>query len=313
MAAILVNIGLLMPAPSGVSVAQASFPSIEIKAKSFGMSQMASDQEIDIKPAQGPADGAILHSKLNYDLDAVLKGQGDVPRIMLASLPDDLFRLRESHKRKTLFLKTVLPLVLHVNEQILDDRARLQALVAQQKSEQTLDALDRLWLAVMAQRYGTRRGDIEAILNRHDVVPPSLALAQAATESAWGSSRFVREGNAMFGQWTFSASHPGIVPSKRQQGKSHRVRAFGSLYESIHSYMTNLNKHRAYQEFRDLRASLRSENKPLDGMRLAGTLYRYSERGAAYVAELRAIISSNELRLVDGAQLSPTGDIKPLI
>ena len=202
--------------------------------------------------------------------------------------------------------------MLQVNEQILEDRTRLKHLkTAQQQGP--LSALDRLWLAVMAERYGTKRGNIDAVLKRHDVVPPSLALAQAATESAWGSSRFVREGNAMFGEWTFSPEHLGLVPAGRDLGKTHRVRAFTSLYESIDSYVTNLNKHRAYKEYRVMRSAMRDQGQPLDGMRLAGTLHRYSERGADYVNELRAIISSNDLRLVDDAQLSPDGAFKPLI
>ena len=316
MALILVNMGLLLPARSGVSVANASFPLPEFKSVALtakgSKNHVPTGLTLDLEPASGPDVGSLIQSSLNYDLDAVLEGRGDVPRISLASLPSDLWRERETDKRKALFLKTVLPLVLQVNEQILEDRSRLKTL--QTAGEHgALPALDRLWLAVMAERYGTKRGDIDAVLNRHDVVPPSLALAQAATESAWGSSRFVREGNAMFGQWTFSSAHLGLVPAGRDLGKTHRVRAFASLYESIDSYVTNLNKHRAYKEYRAMRSVMRDQGQTLDGMRLAGTLHRYSERGADYVNELRAIISSNDLRLVDGARLSPDGAIKPLI
>lgn len=306
-----------MPAPSGVSVAKASFPLPEFSSassvrKATKPNPFAGRSFVDLQTSSGPDVDLNVSSLLNYDFEAVLQGRGSVPRITLASLPSGLWQERETAKRKALFLKSVLPLVLQVNEQILKDRTRLKDL-AHAQTIGSLEALDRLWLAVMAERYGTKRGDIEAVLKRHDVVPPSLALAQAATESAWGSSRFVREGNAMFGQWTFSSQDLGIVPMKRDEGKTHRVRAFSSLYDSIDSYVTNLNKHRAYKEFRDMRAGMRRQDQPLDGMRLAGTLYRYSERGADYVNELRAIISSNDLRLVDGARLSPDEDFEPLI
>jgi len=216
-------------------------------------------------------------------------------------------------ERKAVFFKTVLPLVLQVNEQIVEDRKRLWQLGAEQKSGARLSAVDRLWLAVMSERYGTRRSDVDALLKRHDVVPPSLALAQAATESAWGTSRFVKEGNAMFGEWTFASDHEGIVPSERASGKTHRVRAFDSLYDSVASYVTNLNKHRAYREFRQVRAEMRAKGQAFDGIRLAATLHRYSERGAAYVDELQTIIRGNELDLLDGARLSQAGDLEPVI
>lgn len=273
----------------------------------------------DFETASGAADSAPdTHLSpdvdvLAYDLNAVLQGHGEVPRITLASLPGDLARIRETDQRKAVFFKSVLPLVLQVNEQILNDRQRLWELGAVMKTGAPLDAVDRLWLAVMAERYGTRRGDIDALLERHDVVPPSLAIAQAATESAWGTSRFVKEGNAMFGEWTFAAKHDGIVPNGRAEGKTHRVRAFDSLYDSVASYVTNLNKHRAYKEFRAMRADMRVKGQPVSGMRLASTLHRYSERGAAYVAELHAIIGGNDLDMLDGARLSQAGDFEPVI
>ncbi|MBL4748519.1 MAG: glucosaminidase domain-containing protein [Magnetovibrio sp.] len=236
-----------------------------------------------------------------------------MPRITLASFPAELSATNESAARKAIFFKTVLPLVLQVNEQIHQDRTRLQALAVQQKSHRSLSGVDRLWLAVMAARYGTPRNNISALLSRHDVVPPSLVLAQAATESAWGTSRFVREGNAMFGEWTFSATQSGIVPLAREVGKSHRVRAFASLRDSIDSYVTNLNKHRAYKEFRAMRRAMRKSGQTLDGMKLAGTLYRYSQRGTIYVDGLRALMTSNNLSRVDGVHLSAEGMIEPLI
>jgi Bax protein len=317
MVTILGSAAIFMPAPSGVAVAHASFPAVDGQANPNHRDSRAELTEdvtnLDLQTASGPADGADLQDRLNWDLQAVLQGTGNVPRLILASLPDDLELVGESQTRKAMFLKAVLPLVLQVNEQILQDRQRLQDLAVQQKASKPLAAVDRLWLAAMAERYDTERDDLAAMLYHHDVVPPSLALAQAATESAWGSSRFVREGNAMFGQWTFSSNHLGIVPSERDTDKTHRVRAFASLTDSVTSYVENLNKHRAYKEYRAMRAAMRSSDRPLDGLMLAETLHRYSERGMAYVDELHMIITSNNLSVLDGAQLSETASVEPLI
>ncbi len=246
---------------------------------------------------------------LDYDLDAVLAGAVAVPRVQLASLPADLHRIRVVDQKKALFFKAVLPLVLQINEEISTDRQRLWDIRTHQKLGAKVPAADRLWLAVMAERYKAKRGDIDALLYRHDVVPPSLALAQAATESAWGTSRFVREGNAMFGEWTYN-NNAGLVPLQRDPGMTHKVRAFGSLIDSVRSYVTNLNKHRGYSEFRKLRSEMRAKGGPIDGYQLAQTLFRYSERGAVYVSELQSIIDSNSLRGFDNAKLI---DVEPRI
>jgi len=319
MVAILASAAILMPSPSGTSVARASFAPMPqapyARPGAAAHAALGADALGTFETASGPTDGGLgaYGDALGYDLDAVIHGHGQVPRVLMASLPNDLQRIRETDQRKAVFFKTVLPLVLQVNEQIVEDRERLWTLGAQIKTGQELAAVDRLWLAVMAERYDKRRGDIDALIKRHDVVPPSLALAQAATESAWGTSRFVREGNAMFGEWTFSGEHDGIVPSERAVDQTHRVRAFSSLYESVLSYVTNLNKHRAYKEFRQLRADMRAKGQGLDGMRLASTLHRYSERGAAYVAELHAIIRGNDLERLDTARLSPLNAYEPVI
>ncbi|MBF0248597.1 MAG: glucosaminidase domain-containing protein, partial [Alphaproteobacteria bacterium] len=196
---------------------------------------------------------------------------------------------------------------------ITRDRDRLHRLAQRKRDGERLPAVDRLWLAVMADRYDVARDDIAGMLKRHDVVPPSLALAQAATESGWGTSRFALEGNAVFGQWTFTDSHDGIVPQDRQDGQSHRIRAFDSLYDSVYSYVINLNTHQAYREFRDMRADMRRHGMRLDGLRLADTLHRYSERGADYVLDIQNIIQTNDLEQLDGARLSDAGPLRPYI
>lgn len=323
MVTVLISASILMPSPKGTFAAKATFAPVSLediaKNATTRFDPNASNDHT-ISTGLGNFDtssGSVTPNReldsLSYDLDAVIKGHGVVPRITLASLPSDIAGIRETSERKAVFFKTVLPLVLQVNEQILKDRKRLWSLATKVQAGTAIEAVDRLWLVVMAERYGVQRGDISGLLNRHDVVPPSLAIAQAATESAWGTSRFVQEGNAMFGQWTFTAKDAGIVPNGRTQGKTHRIRAFDNLYDSVASYVLNLNKHRAYKEFRQARADMRAKGKTLDGMRLASTLHRYSERGAAYVSELHAIIGGNDLTLFDGARLSRIASTEPLI
>lgn len=239
---------------------------------------------------------------LGYDLDSVFSGDGRVPRIFFASLPPDIAEIREVRLRKSIFFKAVLPLILQVNEEILAERRRVWDLRYRLRLGQRLDALDRLWLAGRFEHYGIASGSIDRLLDRMDIIPPSLALAQSAEESGWGTSRFVREGNALFGQWVFSAKRH-MTPARRDDGKTHRIKAFGDLIGSVRAYVGNLNTHRAYAAFRRDRAAMRANGRPIDGMALAGRLTRYSERGAGYVKTIRSIISVNRLRRLDDARL----------
>jgi len=319
MVAVLVSAAVVMPSPQGTAVAQANFTPISLLDRATHMVEQAGRRFI-VGDASSGRDRDFSEDELMrqfdvlaYDLDAVIKGQDDVPRITLASVPSNLAHIRETDVRKTMFFKTVLPLVLQVNEQILEDRQRLWEISAAKRAGTPLEAVDRLWLAVMAERYGARRGDVKTLLENHDIVPPSLALAQAATESAWGTSRFIKEGNAIFGQYTTANDHESLVPSARLDGKTHRIKAFDSLYDSVASYVNNLNTHKAYSEFRTMRATMRARGRNLDGTRLATALHRYSERGADYVSDLHAIMFGNDLMLLDAARLSQVGDAKPVI
>ncbi len=242
--------------------------------------------------------------RLDYSVDAVKASNAEVPRLLLASMPADMHEVPQTDRRKALFLGSVLPLVLEVNRAIEEDRARLLSIRDRRRTGQKVPAHDRLWLAAKAEQFGLSEDDgIATLLRRIDVVPPSLALAQAAVESGWGTSRFAREGNALFGQWTWSDSDKGLVPHHRENGKTHRIKVFDHLIESVAAYMVNLNTHRAYRAFRDKRATLRHTGKTLDGHVLAGTLTRYSELGDDYVRTLRTVITVNGLRDLDDAEL----------
>ncbi len=244
-----------------------------------------------------------VFERIGYNLNDVGVGGIAVPRLFLASLPTDLAEMRHTEKRKTLFFRAVLPLVLQANDEIKEERQRLLDLNLRLNAGESLPAVDRLWLIVMAERYKFKRIDMAKLLKRVDVVPVSLALAQAAEESGWGTSRFSREGNAIFGEWTF-ASRDGLVPRKREIGKSHKVRVFKSLLGSVRAYVHNLNTHRAYRGFRILRNQMRASGTPIRGRQLSKTLTSYSERGAEYIKGLRAIISGNRLERLDNAKLS---------
>ncbi len=246
-------------------------------------------------------------SSLNYDFERLPSIGGLVPRLFVAHLPADMLQIRVPQERKVIFLKAVLPLILKVNDEVRADRKRLLKLQAMMKKKRSIPAADRLWLAALAERYGagrygTGRGKPRELLRQVDNVPPSLALAQAAEESGWGTSRFAIEGNALFGQWTFTAARK-LIPRDRDDGRSHGVKSFASLLDAVRAYLHNLNTHRAYRGFRKARARMRQNQRPLDGMALAGALTSYSVRGKKYVRSLRTIIAANKLLGLDNARL----------
>lgn len=244
--------------------------------------------------------------QLGYDLDRVRSGKTAVPRLFLASLPSDIIHIREATARKALFFKTVLPLVLQVNEGILRDRRRLWFINFQINLGKKPGPEDRLWLLGLAERYGFKKIFLPELLKRVDIIPPSLALAQAAKESGWGTSRFVREGNALFGEWTFS-KNKSLLPSRRDQDKQHRVRIFSSLLNSVQAYAHNLNTHKAYEKFRRLRSGLRLKGEKVDGLLLVGSIRNYSELGVRYVRDIRDLIQGNNLHRLDDARLHKDG------
>lgn len=241
----------------------------------------------------------------DYRLDRVRR-EGVVPRVFLAALPSDLGEVAVVAERKRLFLQTILPLVLHVNETIKRQRDRAIALNAAAASGAQLAKRDAEWLRTLYGYYGVPDGDFEELLRRADVVPPSLALAQAAEESGWGTSRFAQEGNAIFGQWTRSRDR-GIEPVAGPDGSPYAILRFRELAGSVRAYIRNLNTHQAYREFRNAREVLRLRETPLNGYTLAVTLGRYSERGKAYIEAIRTLIRSNKLRHFDRAKLA--GDV----
>ena len=265
-------------------------------------SENSNDGDIKARFLKSPESLSETLNELGYDLNRVGAGEAEVPRLFLARLPGGLGNIREAQVRKLLFFKSLLPLILQANEEILRDRRRLWKIHYQQSLGQKPSPADRLWLEVMTERYGVKEGRIEKLLKRVDIIPPSLALAQAAEESGWGTSRFVIEGNAVFGQWTFSDTG-GLAPKNRDKDKTHKIKAFPCLLDSVRSYIRNLNTHGAYAQMRRVRNSLRIIGAPLEGLMLAENIKRYSQRGEKYVEAIKDLIQSNKLHRLDDARL----------
>ena len=260
------------------------------------------EKPVDVTLAQSTGKLHDLFEEIGYKLDSV-RQRGEVPRLFIARLPSDLRELPRAEQRKVTFIKSTLPLILNANELIERERRQIIELRDRVLLGQKLAPEDTAWLADTADEYGLDSLDFDALLKRVDVVPPSLAIAQAAEESGWGTSRFAREGNALFGQRAYRTHRKGIVPHERQEGKKFRVRAFDYLIDGVRAYVHNLNSHFAYEDFRDLRAFLRAERGHIDGYALAGSMLRYSERGADYVETIRLIMRANALQVFDAARL----------
>jgi Bax protein len=245
-------------------------------------------------------------ARLDYDLDAVRRGEAFVPAVFATELPAHLTEIRETRLKKRTFIRLVLPLILENNTRITMTRDQLITIAA--KTQKTDD--DRLWLKELAWDYEvdpTGPDLIQRLLQRIDVIPPSLAIAQSITESGWGTSRFAHSGRALYGQRTWSRGG-GIVPKQRRSGEKYEVRAFRSLLESVASYMRNLNTHPAYAAMRAKRALDRQEGRAPSGHAMAAGLDRYAETGQQYIDDLRAIMRVNRLSDFDKATFRTSDD-----
>jgi len=261
---------------------------------------------------------AELFERLDYTEAAWQAGIREVPRVFLADIPprwrDKTSKSVTVKVKKELFFRALAPLALRSNELILAERTRLLAL--REAGAGTWSAGDQAWLSELAFRYGVTDAENEPmspdalaeLSARVDIVPVSLALSQAAEESGWGTSRFAAQGNALFGQWTWG---PHAMKPAQQRSKlgNYGIRAFGTPLESVAAYMLNLNSHRAYAKLRARRAELRAAGEEPTGWLLAEMLDKYSERGAAYVKSLHAIMRVNRLTDADEAYLAEGPDL----
>ena len=257
------------------------------------------EEEYDNTVSLNAETTANLFYDLGYDLKGVRAGQKVKP-IYLTKLPKDLKTLGDTKKKRELFIKIILPLILSENNKIIEDRKRLFKVLA--KNFNT--AGERVWLRRRFKEYKIEDGDLSRLKMRMDIIPVSVALAQAANESGWGTSRFALEGNALFGQWTWSKK--GISPKNQDPDKTHKILQFQVLKASVRAYKNNLNTHNAYKEFREARAQLRQEGAEIMGLELTKYLSNYASIGVKYVEILENIIVRNSLTDFDKANLLPT-------
>jgi len=243
--------------------------------------------------------------RYSYQIDALDDG---VPPLILQNLPGDLHTITSSKQKKSIFFKSLLPMILLANDEIRAERQQLEAISNDLTESKPLDASQVQTIITLAKRYKVKfqpshpEQSIAKLLIRIDIIPADLALAQAANESAWGTSRFSRVANNLFGEWTFIQGQ-GIVPKGRPEGETYEVQKFSTVYDSVRSYLHNLNTHSAYQHLRALRTESRGSGKSPKGLKLAEGLLRYSTRGEDYVKELQAMIRSNQLNRFATAKL----------
>tara|TARA_B110000196_G_scaffold229261_1_gene197895 strand:- start:1103 stop:2236 length:1134 start_codon:yes stop_codon:yes gene_type:complete len=240
-----------------------------------------------------------LFKDTNYNLDDVRKKKLVKP-VSLSLLPEEMKMIENTKKRKELFIQIILPLVIKENNYIRSERKKLFNIL--NKSHNTNS--EKKWLEQKFKQYGVVNKDLSTLKVRMDEIPISMAIAQAAKETGWGTSRFAQEGNALFGQWTWTGE--GIKPAGAEVDSTHKVMRFNVLQASVKAYHRNLNTHSSYRDFRRVRAELRDEGKALDSIVLSEYLDKYAQTGKKYIKILQQIIKQNKLTDFDDAKLLPS-------
>jgi len=223
-----------------------------------------------------------------------------VKPVALTLLPNEIRMIENTKKRKEFFIQIVLPLILEENNNIKKDRRRLFNIINKSNNSK----IEKKWLEKKYKQYGIPSKDLSVLKIRMDEIPVSLAIAQAAKETGWGTSRFAQEGNALFGQWTWSGE--GLKPKDADKNEGHKVMKFNVLQASVRAYQRNLNTHSSYKNLRKARAELRDRGENLDSLILVNYLNEYAETGEEYVKVLKKIIEQNNLKDFDDAKLLPS-------
>ena len=248
-----------------------------------------------------------LFKETNYFLDDVRKTKLVKP-VSLSLLPQEMKMIENIKKRKNLFIQIILPLVLEENDIIKIEREKLFSILNRSNNTNA----EKKWLNDKFKQYGVVNKDLSTLKIRMDIIPVSLAIAQAAKETGWGTSRFALEGNALFGQWTWTGE--GIKPANADSKTKHKVMKFKILKSSIRAYQRNLNTHSGYKKFRMVRADLRDNDQKLDSLILANHLDKYAATGIEYIVILKKIIKQNNLTDFDDVKLMPSSiELKSLI
>ena len=257
------------------------------------------DSTIDLTPHA--TDIRAIFDSYDYNLNEVRRGLTKVPKLFLSSLPDNLSEISNTNERKEIFISIILPLILQVNEDIIDDRETLSEVMYSMESNGEISEEERGWVNQKLKQYRIENFDIPELYSRMNIIPPSLAITQAAIETGWGTSRFATEANALYGQWTWD-DDKGMVPLQRAAGQSHSIKVFDDLIGAVRGYALNLNTHPAYEDFRVERRKY-SNPKDIDVSDLLITLIFYSELGYEYIDNLNSIIRVNRLKQFDKALL----------
>ncbi len=240
-----------------------------------------------------------IFEKYDFSVDNFMNDQSS-NLIIFSSWPNDFLDIKSINKRKKLFINTLLPIIFLENRKILEDRKKILDWWNQSDGESFSREFWPNWLFELSEKYNYTESSLGNLLIRVDIVPLSLALSQAAIESGWGTSRYMNEGNAIFGQYTYD-SKAGIKPKQRSEKERFFVKKFSSLSDSVKSYLKNINTHNAYEDFRQERRKLRMNGEDLLGNVLANYLTNYSERNKEYVKDLKLLIETNNFMKFDKA------------
>ena len=243
-----------------------------------------------------------IFKKYEFSVDSFLNDES-ANLIIFSSLPDDFMEIKSVNERKKLFINTLLPIIYSENLKILEDRKKILDWWNESQGENFSRDFWPSWLFELSEKYETSDSNLGNLLMKVDVIPISMALAQAAIESGWGTSRYLREGNAIYGQYTFEKDK-GIRPERRESNEKFFIKRFSNLSESTRSYFKNINTHRAYVDFREERKKLRMNGVKLSGVKLVKFLTSYSERRDEYVKDVENIIQSNNFMKFDNSYLA---------
>ena len=243
-----------------------------------------------------------IFKKYEFSVDSFLNDES-ANLIIFSSLPDDFMEIKSVNERKKLFINTLLPIIYSENLKILEDRKKILDWWNESQGENFSRDFWPSWLFELSEKYETSDSNLGNLLIKVDIIPISMALAQAAIESGWGTSRYLREGNAIYGQYTFEKDR-GIRPERRESNEKFFIKKFSNLSESTRSYFKNINTHRAYDDFREERKKLRMNGVKLSGVKLVKFLTSYSERRDEYVKDVENIIQSNNFMKFDNSYLA---------
>ena len=301
------NLGIFLISLLLVNIAVGFYNSFNKKKKSNGVSvnyTIRNTQIFETNPSDVTVDYISessemieIFNKYQFSVDNLLNNQsGNL--VIFSSLPQDFMDIQPIIERKRLFINTLIPIIYSENLQILNDRKKILDWWRESDGENFSRDFWPQWLFELSEKYGSSDSNLGNLLMRVDIIPISLALAQSAIESGWGTSRYSREGNAVFGQYTFDESK-GLKPKDRNENDEFFIKKFPNLSESVRSYLKNINTHLAYADFREERKKLRMSGENLSGYKLVNFLKDYSERRESYIKDVKEIISSNNFQKYD--------------